>query len=55
MEKEAKTKVIASIWGAKLVQFLAALAVLPQSIWKKRLTEAKQQARKEIEQILPPN
>ena len=34
--REAKAKVIASIWGAKIAQFLAALAVLPRSIWKKR-------------------
>ena len=37
MEREAKAKVVASVWGAKFVQFLAALAVLPLSIWKKRL------------------
>ena len=44
--------------GAEFVQFLAALAVLHESIWKKRLnssyssksTEAKQLARQEIEQ-----
>ena len=35
MGTEAKAKVAASIWGAKVVQFLAALAVLPGSIWKK--------------------
>ena len=37
MEREAKTKVVASVWGTKFVQFLATLAVLPRSIWKKRL------------------
>ena len=31
---EDKVKVVASVWGAKFVQFLAALAVLPRSIWK---------------------
>ena len=36
-EAEAKAKVDASVWGAKFVQFLAAPAVLPRSIWKKRL------------------
>ena len=28
MEREAKAKVVASVWGADFVQFLAALAVL---------------------------
>ena len=37
METEAKAKVVASVWGAKFVQFLAVLAVLLRSIWKKRL------------------
>ena len=37
MEREAKAKVVASVWGAKFVIFLAVLAVLPQSIWEKRL------------------
>ena len=40
METEGKAKVVASVWGAKFVQFLAALAVLPRSIWKKRLNSA---------------
>ena len=61
MERKAKAKVIAFVWGAEFVQFLAALAVLPQSIWKKWLnstvsfktTETKQLARQGIEQILP--
>ena len=29
METEAKAKVVASVWGAEFIQFLAALAVLP--------------------------
>ena len=37
METEAKAKVVASGWGAEFIQFLAVLAVLPRSIWKKRL------------------
>ena len=37
MEREAKAKVIASVWGVECIQFLAALAVLPRLIWKKRL------------------
>ena len=37
METEGKAKVVALVWGAKFVQFLAALAVLSRSIWKKRL------------------
>ena len=37
METEAKAKVVASVWGADFVQFLAALAILPQSIWKNRM------------------
>ena len=40
METEGKAKVIVSVWVAKFVQFLAALAVLPRSIWKKRLNSA---------------
>ena len=32
METEEKAKVDASVWGAKFIQFLAALAVLPRSI-----------------------
>ncbi len=34
MEREAKTKVVTSVCGADFVQFLAALSVLPRSIWK---------------------
>ena len=34
IEREAKAKVVASVWGADFVQFLATLAVLPRSIWK---------------------
>ena len=30
MERVAKAKVVASVWGAEFVQLLAALAVLPQ-------------------------
>ena len=41
MEREAKAKVLASVWeGAEFIQFLAALAVLPRSIWKKRLNSS---------------
>ena len=40
MEREEKAKVVASVWGAEFVQFLAALVVLPRSIWKKRLNSA---------------
>ena len=29
---KAKAKVVASVWEAKFIQFLAALAVLPRSI-----------------------
>ena len=32
METEATTKIVASVWGAKIIQFLAALAILPRSI-----------------------
>ena len=37
MKTEAKAKVVASVWGATFFQFLAALAVLPRSIWKIRI------------------
>ena len=40
MEAEAKAKVVASVWGATFIQFLAALAVLPRLIWKKRMNHA---------------
>ena len=40
METEGKAKVVASVWGAEFVQFLAALAVLPRSIWKEWLNAA---------------
>ena len=32
LEKKAKAKVVASVWGAEIIQFLAALAVLLRSI-----------------------
>ena len=62
MKLEDQAKVVASVWGAEFVKFLAALAVLPWSIWKKRSnssyfsnsTEAKQLARQATEQILSP-
>ena len=34
---EAKAKVVASVWGKEFVQFLAALAILPQTIWETRI------------------
>ena len=37
MEREAKAKVVGSVWGADFVQFLAALDVLPRSIWRNRM------------------
>ena len=40
MEREAKAKVVASVWGADFVQFLAALAILPRLILKKRLNSS---------------
>ena len=33
MEREAKAKVVASVWGARFVQLLAALSVLPRSTY----------------------
>ena len=38
MEREAKSKVVASAWGAEFIQCLAALAILPRLIWKNRMT-----------------
>ena len=35
MEREAKAKVVASVWGAEIVQFLAVLEVLPRSIYER--------------------
>ena len=40
IETEGKAKVVASVWGAEFVKFLAALAIFAQSIWKKRLNSA---------------
>ena len=37
IELEDKVKVVAAVWGAKFVEFLAALAVLPLAIWKNRM------------------
>ena len=62
METEDKAKVVASVWEAKFVLIVAALAVLPLLIRKKRLnssftfksTQTKQIMRQEFEQILPP-
>ena len=62
MELNDKANVVASVWRAECGQFLAALAVLSRSIWKNRMnspvfsksTEAKQRARKEMEQFLSP-
>ena len=62
MEREAKTKVDASVWGAGFVQFFAALDDLPRSVWNKRLnssnfsksTEANSQGGKELNQFCPP-
>ena len=34
---EAKAKVVASVWGAEFIQFLAALAILPRTILKNRM------------------
>ena len=36
-ETEAKAKVVASVWGATFIKFLAALADLHRMIFKKRL------------------
>ena len=37
IEFEDKAMVVASVWGTEFVQFFAALAVLPQSIWINRM------------------
>ena len=37
MEKETEAKVVASVLGGKFIDFLAALAILPRSIWKNRM------------------
>ena len=33
MKREAKAKVVASVWGEEFIKFLVALAILPQSTW----------------------
>ena len=40
METEAKAKVVASVWGTEFAQFLAGLAILPRTIWKKKLNSS---------------
>ena len=55
METETKATVVASVWGAEFIKFLAAQAILPRSIWQNRMnstftsksTEAKQLAQPE--------
>ena len=37
METEAKARVVASVWRAEFIHCLAALAILPWSIWKNRM------------------
>ena len=37
MEREAKAKVVSSVWGAEFIQFLAVLAIFPRSIGKNRM------------------
>ena len=34
IKTEEKAKIVASVWGAEFIQFLAALAVLPRTILK---------------------
>ena len=54
---ESKAKVVVSVWGVEFIKFLAALAVLPRSIWKNGMnssfssksTEANQLARQGID------
>ena len=53
METEGKAKVVASFWGAKFVQFLAALAVLPQLNWKKRTASAARNRTHSAPQTVP--
>ena len=45
MEREAKAKVVVSVWGEEFVQFLAALDVLPWSIWEKRFIDQGKRAK----------
>ena len=52
METDAKTKVVASVWGTTFVKFLAALAVLPRSIWKKQLNSSFSLNPKEAKQLM---
>ena len=63
MEREAKAKVVACVWGgADLVQFLAALAIFPRLIWKNMMnstfssksTKARKRD-KELNKFCPPN
>ena len=63
MELEDQAKVVASVWGPEFVQFLAALAVLPWYIRKKRSNSSyfpnrpwpNSQRSKEFNKCCPPN
>ena len=37
MERETKAKVVASVWGTEIIQFLATLSILYGTIWKNRM------------------
>ena len=40
IKTEEKAKVVASLWGAEFIQFLAALAILPRKILKNRMNSS---------------
>ena len=37
IKTEEKAKVVASVWGTEFIQFLAAPAILPRTIWDKKV------------------
>ena len=52
IKTEEKAKVVAAAWGAELIQFLAALAVLHQDDLKKRINKIKAAWRNVLEREL---
>ena len=40
IKTEEKAKVVAAVWGKEFIQFLAALAILPRTVLKKRMNSS---------------
>ena len=40
IKTDEKAKVVAFVWGEEFIKFLAALAILPRTIWKNRMNSS---------------